>query len=83
MVSSRLFAHSDDPDIDDPYQAPAGHTLGGDTGSADTAQPITESAETAQPMEGQETSEPPTQESTAGGDNGEQPQLAKSLKCDE
>ena len=71
--SCRLFAHSDDPDIDDPYQAPAGHTLGAST----------ESADTAQPMDGQETSEPPAQENTAGGDQGEQPQQAKSLKCDE
>ncbi|XP_038075874.1 UBX domain-containing protein 1-like [Patiria miniata] len=26
-----LFAHSDDPDIDEPFQAPEGHKLGGDT----------------------------------------------------
>lgn len=68
-----LFAHADDADINDPYQAPAGQTLGTST----------ESADTAQPMEGQETSQPPVQESTAGGDNGEQAQQAKSLKCDE
>lgn len=67
-----MFAHADDPDIDEPYQAPAGYTLG-NTGSDDKAQP----------MESQETSQPPSQENTAGGDNGEQPQQAMSLKCDE
>lgn len=67
-----LFAHDEDPHIDEPYQPPAGHTLGS-----------TQSADTAQPMAGVETSEPPEQESTAGGDNSEQPQQAKSLKCDE
>lgn len=65
-----LFAHDEDPDIDEPYQAPAGHTLGS-----------TQSADTSQPMAGVETSEPPVQESTAGGDSSEQ--QAKSLKCDE
>ena len=24
----RLFAHSDDPDIDDPFELPKGHVLG-------------------------------------------------------
>ena len=27
-TSSRLIAHSEDPDIDKPYQPPAGHVLG-------------------------------------------------------
>ena len=65
----RLFAHSEDPDIDEPYQAPAGHTLGS-------------SSETPEPMTGVEPTEPSPEESTAGGDNSE-PQVAKSLKCDE
>ena len=28
VFSFRLFAHSDDPDIDDPFEVPPGHTLG-------------------------------------------------------
>ena len=28
FYSSRLFSHADDPDIDDPFEAPKGHTLG-------------------------------------------------------
>ena len=64
-----MFAHSDDPDIDEPYQAPEGHTLG--------------SSSTSESMQGVEPSVNPSKENTAGGDNDAEPQQAKSLKCDE
>ncbi|XP_052769953.1 UBX domain-containing protein 1-like [Mya arenaria] len=68
-----LFAHEDDEDIDVPIQAPEGHTLGA-TSEADK-QNVEQSA-----METEEGTE-----SAAGGDNPqpEQPEEAKSFKCDE
>jgi len=64
-----LFAHSDDPDIDEPYEAPKGHTLG----SASTETKAEGSEEAATPME------------TDGATNKaeEPPQQAMSLKCED
>lgn len=70
-----LFTHEDDADIDVPFEAPQGHTLG--SSSAAPTQEATPGTETTAP----------TEENTAGGDNDteqqEQPQEAKSFKCDE
>ncbi|XP_052214211.1 UBX domain-containing protein 1-A-like isoform X2 [Dreissena polymorpha] len=71
-----LFAHEDDPDIDDPFTTPQGNTLGASDLGGPPAGPVSVPMETSEGAQG---------ENTAGGDNPqpEQPQEAKSFKCDE
>ncbi|XP_072024505.1 UBX domain-containing protein 1-like [Amphiura filiformis] len=64
-----LFAHSDDPDIDDPFEAPKGHKLG------DSSTPSQEGGDASQ--------EAGEGESTDGTSQETAPAQAKSLKCDE
>lgn len=69
-----LFAHEDDPDIDDPFEPPKGQVLGGkeEPGQGDTAM--------------QTDTDMTTDGGGESGDvaaGGEPPQQAKSLKCDE
>lgn len=86
-----LMAHSDDPDIDEPYQAPQGHLLGSKSESTENM----EEAQ-AQPEEGE--TEPKENESSttaASASNGSVQDLddsskstedvatKKSIKCDE
>ncbi|XP_013421616.1 UBX domain-containing protein 1-A [Lingula anatina] len=75
-----LFAHSEDPDIDEPYEAPAGQLLGGKSGEDKAG-----SGDTA--METETTQDTPREahantESCPEGESAETP-IAKSLKCDE
>ena len=65
-----LFAHEDDPDIDEPFVAPQGQTLGK---ASDT--PASTESEDAKPME--------TNSDSAAGVEPSQPVQANSLKCDE
>ncbi|KAL3874132.1 hypothetical protein ACJMK2_037185 [Sinanodonta woodiana] len=70
-----LFAHDDDPDIDEPFEAPQGHVLGQDEQSSVSiesgSQPVHDNIATEE-------------QSTGGGDNSAQPpQQALSLMCDE
>ncbi|KAK2561013.1 UBX domain-containing protein 1 [Acropora cervicornis] len=66
-----LFAHSEDPDIDEPYQQPVGHVLG-ESGS--TSQESKEIESSPVETSGQ------TSEDTAGSSS---PQQALSLVCDD
>lgn len=66
-----LFAHSEDPDIDEPYKPPVGHVLGEDDKSASS-----EGASEKVPIENADHS------SDAAGPS-EQPQQALSLVCDD
>ncbi|GFO50511.1 ubx domain-containing protein 1 [Plakobranchus ocellatus] len=63
-----LFAHADDPDIDEPFDAPKGNVLGKEPGSSETST-VTDSEATAGTDSSQEKGEPSMQ--------------AKSLKCDD
>lgn len=64
-----LFAHSDDPDIDDPYEAPKGHTLG--------------SASTEPKDEGAAPMETESDGAQAEGEAQPPPAQAMSLKCED
>lgn len=66
-----LFAHESDPDIDEPFVVPEGHTLG-KTSDAKSSEPAGTSSEENAPME-------TTSDTAAGGE----PIQANSLKCDE
>lgn len=71
-----LFAHEDDPDIDDAFEPPKGQVLGGtkdEPGQGDTA--MQTSTDMCTDGDGESSS------GVASG--GEPPQQAKSLKCDE
>jgi len=65
-----LLAHADDPDIDEPYEAPKGHTLG----SSSTE---TKADEGATPMETEGNQAP------AEGETAAAPPQAMSLKCED
>ncbi|XP_048586395.1 UBX domain-containing protein 1 [Nematostella vectensis] len=72
-----LFAHSEDPDIDEPYKLPQGHKLG----SADDTAPPQEAMCAAAPGDSQSVGD---QEEGQGGESGEAaPQQALSLVCDD
>lgn len=64
-----LFAHENDPDIDDPFEEPKGHSLN-DPGTGDTPQESA-SSEAAQPT------------GEAAEATSEEGQVARSLKCDD
>lgn len=72
-----LFAHSDDPDIDDPFELPKGHVLGKPSDSAPVADGDKENTEEKQKT-GDEQGESSLPESGQG-----EPAVAKSLKCDD
>ncbi|KAK2170723.1 hypothetical protein LSH36_1g22023 [Paralvinella palmiformis] len=69
-----LFAHNDDPDIDDPFELPKGHVLGKPVESDDTSEEKAEEKDKTGTDEG-ESSLPVTGQGEAA--------VAKSLKCDD
>ncbi|XP_071507228.1 UBX domain-containing protein 1-like [Diadema antillarum] len=69
-----LFAHSDDPDIDEPFEVPKGVTLGGE--SAATGDSNTEGT-----ASGEQTTEQMTDQTT--NETSSEPAQVKSLKCDD
>ncbi|XP_060070894.1 UBX domain-containing protein 1-like [Ylistrum balloti] len=69
-----LFAHEDDPDIDEPFEAPQGHVLGAAT-VATVATPQTDGSGDVN-MDG-------VGEPEVSGETGETVQQAKSVKCDD
>ncbi|CAH1792175.1 unnamed protein product [Owenia fusiformis] len=69
-----LFNHMDDADIDDPYEAPKGHTLG------EESKPADDSSQQGQGISGDNASPGAPAEGDASTGEVQQP---KSLKCDE
>lgn len=68
-----LFAHEDDPDIDEPFEAPKGQVLGGPSVGSPPAQTAGDG----------NVSVGGGGEPGVSGETGEAPQQALSLKCDE